>query len=190
MDDFDRLATLLRKANELGEQISTIIRRPALTGHLGEFIASRVFCIDLEASANSRGIDGRFRDGPLDGRTVNIKCYLKLETLDINPQAIPELYLILAGPRSSAQNSRGATRPFVVSHVFLFEAEKLCAVLQERGVKLQTGTSLRREMWDQAEIYPESRNGLYTVSESQRRMLALLAPLASNESLQLSSDLR
>ena len=122
MNDLDRLATLLREHNQIGEKISAIIGRPALTGHLGEFIAGRIFEIELERSANATGHDGRFRDGRLMGRTVNIKCYLKLETLDINPKSMPDFYLVLTGPRSSAMNSRGATRPFVISLVFLFEA--------------------------------------------------------------------
>lgn len=65
MDDFQKLAALLRQMNAIGEEITQMIRRPALTGHLGEFVASRMFEIVLEPSANSRGIDGRFRDGQL-----------------------------------------------------------------------------------------------------------------------------
>jgi hypothetical protein len=36
-------------------------------GHLGEWIASVVFDIELESSASAKGIDGRFRSGPLRG---------------------------------------------------------------------------------------------------------------------------
>jgi hypothetical protein len=176
MNDLDRLAALLREHNQIGEQISAVIGRPALTGHLGEFIASRVFEIELERSANATGYDGRFRDGDLIGRTVNVKCYLKLETLDINPKSIPDFYLVLSGPRSSAMNSRGATRPFVISHVFLFDANELCDTLRTRNIKLSTGTSLRRELWDAGELYPENRSSRYTLSDAQRSTLALFAP--------------
>lgn len=152
---------------------SQFIKRPALTGHLGEFIASRVFAIDLEASATSRGMDGRFHDGAVAGRSVNIKCYPKLATLDIRADAHPEFFLVLAGPRGSATTSRGASRPFVIDHVVLFEAEPLCAELQARGVKIQTGTSLLRAQWDAAEPYPATRCERYAISASQRAMLAL-----------------
>ena len=45
----------------------TIVGRPALIGHVGEYIASRVFGIALEHSAANKGYDGRFTDGPLAG---------------------------------------------------------------------------------------------------------------------------
>src|SRR5882762_3230205 len=142
MDNLHRLSTLLREMNRVGDEITEIIRRPALTGHLGEFVSSRIFDIDLAAAANNRAIDGRFREGPLSGKSVNIKCYLKLETLDINPNALPDFFLVLTGPRATGTSVRGAARPFVISHVFLFDAAALCETLKTRGVKLQTGTSL------------------------------------------------
>lgn len=86
MDDLERLADLLEQMNRVGNEIAQRIQRPALTGHLGEFIASRIFRIDLEASATSRSKDEHFRDGPLAGRSANVKCYPKIETLDIRPQ--------------------------------------------------------------------------------------------------------
>jgi hypothetical protein len=43
------------------------------SGHLGEWIAVQVLDIELEVSAVSAGIDGHFRSGPLQGRTVNVK---------------------------------------------------------------------------------------------------------------------
>lgn len=58
MDDLDQLAKLLRQHNQIGHQIAGLIGRPALTGHLGEFIASRIFGIELERSANAAGSDG------------------------------------------------------------------------------------------------------------------------------------
>ena len=175
-EQLDTLAALLREHNKVGEQIAKLIGRPALTGHLGEFIASKIFDVKLETSATSAGIDGRFRSGSLVDRSVNIKRYLKLETLDINPRHLPDYYLVLAGPRSKATSSRGASRPFVISHVFLFETLPLCASLSARGVKLQTGTSLRRDVWDAREIFPENNNAQYQVSEAQRSTLALFAP--------------
>ena len=51
------------------------------SGRLGEWIAAQVFDIAVEASAAAAGIDGRFRSAPSQGRTVNIKWYLKREGL-------------------------------------------------------------------------------------------------------------
>jgi hypothetical protein len=47
------------------------------SGHLGEWIASQIFDIQLEASAVTAAVDGRFRGGPLAGRSANVKWYLK-----------------------------------------------------------------------------------------------------------------
>jgi hypothetical protein len=173
MEDLQRLALLLKQMNTIGNEISKIIQRPALTGHLGEFIAGRIFDIDLEPSATSRGKDGRFRTGVLVGQTVNVKCYPKLESLDMREDSLPEVYLVLTGPRSPTATSRGTSRPFVIDHVFLFEAEALCGELRSRGVKIQTGTSLLRAQWNAAEVYPHNTTVRYTFSDAQRAMLAL-----------------
>lgn len=74
-DELGQLAGLLHKRNELDSAIARLIGRPAASGHLGEFIAARVFDIELEASAAARAIDGRFNGGALAGRSVNVKCY-------------------------------------------------------------------------------------------------------------------
>ncbi len=175
MDELNRLAPLLSRFNEVGSQIAAIVGRPATTGHIGEFIASRIFDIELERSANSKALDGRFRSGPLAGKSINIKWYPKLESLDINPLSIPDFYLVMAGPRSSAPNSRNVDRPLVITQVFLFAAEALMAELRTRGVKVQTGTSVRREEWSRAEVYPSAKSQLYVLSETQRQLLALFS---------------
>jgi hypothetical protein len=59
-----RLAGLLSARNLIDGQIAGIIQRPALPGHIGEFIASLVFGIELASSATQAGHDGRFSDGP------------------------------------------------------------------------------------------------------------------------------
>ena len=65
-----QLAELLRIRNELDARISQLTGRSARPGDVGEFIASRVFDIELAATATQAGYDGRFRSGPLAGRTV------------------------------------------------------------------------------------------------------------------------
>ena len=175
MHDLKELASLLKQMNVIGNQISEVIKRPALTGHIGEFVAGRIFNIALERSATSRGKDGHFQDGPLAGKSVNIKYYPKLETLDMRKDALPEYYLVLTGPRGSAATSRGSSRPLVIDHAFLFQSEALCRELNTRGVKIQTGTSLLRTQWDAAELYPHNRCERLSVTDAQRAMMALFA---------------
>ena len=89
MQDLQDLAEAIRRRNEADAAIARIIGRPAEKGHIGEFIAAGVFGIDLEASAAHKGSDGRFVDGPLRGRSVNIKFYGKQEgMLDIRLDAL------------------------------------------------------------------------------------------------------
>jgi hypothetical protein len=42
-----RLAELVQRRNLIDAEIATLIGRPALTGHLGEFIVAQVFDIDV-----------------------------------------------------------------------------------------------------------------------------------------------
>jgi hypothetical protein len=78
-DSLARAAALLRKRNEIDAELARLMHRPLTSGHLGEWIAAQVFDIELQASAVAAGVDGHFRSGPLPGRTVNIKWYLKRE---------------------------------------------------------------------------------------------------------------
>lgn len=92
MEKLKELAELLRKRNEIDSAISSVIGRPAMSGHLGEFIAARIFDIHLAESATNKGTDGQFKNGPLAGKSVNIKLYGKQEgLLDINPAALPDI---------------------------------------------------------------------------------------------------
>jgi hypothetical protein len=80
-DSLARAGAFLRERNAIDVELARLIHRPMTSGHLGEWITAQVFDIELEASAVAAGIDGRFRSGPLQGRTVNIKWYLKREGL-------------------------------------------------------------------------------------------------------------
>jgi len=51
LDELKRLAELIRKKNEIEREITRIINRPALIGHVGEFMASKIFDIELAESA-------------------------------------------------------------------------------------------------------------------------------------------
>ena len=115
MDDEDsrevkQIAGLVRRRNEIDAAIAAITHRPPVAGHLGEWIASRVFEIELENLAVAPAIDGRFRSGPLVGQTVNVKWYGKLEgLLDMTADPALDMYPVLAGPRGPAATSRGST---------------------------------------------------------------------------------
>jgi hypothetical protein len=115
------VAELLRDRNAIDADLARIIGRPVTAGHLGEWIASVVFDIELESSASAKGIDGRFRSGPLQGNTVNIKWYMKHQgLLDTTEHAALDCYLVLAGPpspagSSRARPSRGASAPYTSS---------------------------------------------------------------------------
>ena len=49
--DLQSLAALIRARNAIEIPITQIIGRPSQLGHIGEFIASRIFDIALEESA-------------------------------------------------------------------------------------------------------------------------------------------
>jgi hypothetical protein len=98
-----RIAELLRRRNALDVEIAAIIHRPMTSGHLGEWIASQIFDVELEPIAVAAAIDGKFRSGPLQGRRVNIKWYLKREgLLDMSEPDRLDYYLVLAGPPAPA----------------------------------------------------------------------------------------
>ena len=170
----EKLAGLLSELNSIGERISEITQRPATIGHTGEYIAAEIFDIELEESANAKGIDGHFRSGTLAGRTVNVKWYSKLEyMLDINPGALPDYFLVMTGPKGQAVSSRGGIRPWLINYVFLFNAAELVTELTARGVKIGVASSVRKHEWQAVEIYPNKRSMVYRLSDEQ--MATLLA---------------
>jgi len=96
MPDLERLADLVRAKNDADAAIAGLIGRPSAPGNIGEFVAARVFAIHLMASGAHHGYDGLFTDGPLAGKTVNIKTYSRYESvLDISPHPC-DYYLVLA----------------------------------------------------------------------------------------------
>lgn len=143
-------------------------------GHIGEFIASQLFDIELDRSASRKAIDGRFRSGMLTGASVNIKWYAKLENiLDITPLTLPDFYLVLTGPKSSAGSSRGMVRPWVIDFVYLFEAQELVDKLKLRGIKIGTATSVAQQFWNSAEIFPNQHNFSLEIDERIKGILAM-----------------
>ncbi len=173
MSDLERmqsLAALVKQKNEADRKIAEVIDRPALQGHFGEYVASRIFGVALHGSATQKGSDGRFVNGTFAGKSVEIKYYPKNEgMLDMKTDRQPDFYLVVTGPRKEPTSSRGGTRPWVVEAAHLFDAP---ALVRKLTAKIGTATSIRREFWDEAEIYPR-RNSAFPLTEDQRVALAL-----------------
>lgn len=173
-DDLKLLAASIQRRNEADAAIARIIGRPAEKGHIGEFIASRIFGIELSESAVQKGEDGHSRRGPLQGKSVNIKFYGKQEgSLDVRPNALPDYFLVLTGAKSAAASSRGLTRPLVIEAVYLFDATELVRILSGRPVKFSVATSVAQAYWQDAELYPAARYSLLSITGEQRRLLGL-----------------
>ena len=169
----ERLAELLRERNRVSTEIAALIGRPALNSHIGEYIASQVFDIELYESATAKGADGCFRSGPLQGKTVNVKLYGKKEgILDIS-QAPAEYYLVLTGPDSQPTSSRGADRPLIIEQVFIFNLSSLLQELRSKGVMIGVATSVRKTTWEKAMIYPHPTNAEYQLSHEQKKLIEL-----------------
>ena len=182
MNDLEKLASEISKMNSIGDKISEITQRPATIGHTGEYIAAEIFDIELEESANAKGIDDHFRSGTLAGRTVNVKWYSKLEyMLDINPDALPDFFLVMTGPKAVEPTSKGGIRPWLIDYVFLFNAAELMIELKARGVKIGIATSVRKHEWQNSEIYPNKRSMVYRMTDDQMgKVLAFGSGLAES----------
>ncbi|MGH3929459.1 MAG: hypothetical protein ACRDTF_05725, partial [Pseudonocardiaceae bacterium] len=174
-EDVRKIASLLHERNGIDERIAAVIERPMTAGHLGEWVAAQIFDIELETSAVTAAIDGRFRVGPLQGCTVNVKWYLKREgMIDIIESSALDYYLILAGPASAAMSSRGGRRPWCIEAVYLFDAQQLLDEQRARGIKLGE-SSVRAAQWAAAEIYPRATNRILPMSPGQAELLRLFA---------------
>ncbi len=174
MNELRQLAKLIDARNQTEREITALIGRPAAIGHIGEYIASRVFNIALEESASHKSSDGYFCDEPLKGRTVNIKWFAFQEgLLDITPESLPDYYLVLTGLKSGIMTPRERVRPWTIEKVFLFEAQSLANELKLTAVKMGDATSVRQHLWEKAEIYPTGHNALFQLSQTQHDALAL-----------------
>lgn len=171
------VARLLRERNALDAQLAAIIGRPPSLGHLGEWIAQQVLGIKLAASATNRAWDGHLTEPDhLAGRTVNVKFYGKREgLLDLIDDDGPDFYLVLTGPTGPAATSRGQVRPAVVDAVYLFDADELIHVLRQTGSRIGVASSVRKHLWDAAEVYPRQNNPSWRLTATQRGQLALFS---------------
>ena len=174
------LAELIRRKNRIDDEIAALVNRPAQLGHVGEFIAARIFGIRLYVSAVHAHSDGEFCAGTLAGRTVNVKWYPKREdNVDLTPDCACDFHLVMTGPHSPATRTVGATRPWVITSVYLFDTQQLLEEQRSRGVRIGVASSVKQAQWRAAEIYPNANNGLLIMTDEQRRLLALFAQTAT-----------
>lgn len=171
MSDLAWLASLVKSRNTIDGKLAAIIGRPAQAGNIGEYIASIIFRIALDEAGKRDGYDGRFTDGPLVGRTVDVQWHPRQDgLLNIRPEAVPDYYMVLAGPQAAPS---GTANPWLIESIFLFNGHSLLTGLRERGVQIGSGTSVTGPLWERAEMYPVTRNTLLPLSDEQRKMLVL-----------------
>ena len=175
MSKLEELAKLLQQRDTIDSQITSIIGRPAEKGHLGEYIASQIFDIELNTSATNKGSDGIFRTGTLFNKQVNIKFYGKQEgILDVNSTTSPpDYYLVLTGPKTHAAASRNSIRPWIIKSVYLFNHQNLVEKLHAKGRIIGIATSVSKEHWFDAEVYPTNNNKILNLTEEQKNKLSL-----------------
>lgn len=176
MTELEQLAKAIPHLNSASAHVASIIGRPAERGHIGEFIASRVFNIRLHTSATERGSDGFFIDGPHLGKNVNIKFYGKREgILDIRSDAVPDLFLVMTGPKSTSSSSSGSVRPICIEYVFLIPGNEAICSAESRNVMIREATSFPGSFWDEHEVYPASRSKELNLTQDQIRSLELFS---------------
>ena len=167
------MARLLGEKNAVDSKIARIVGSSARIGDVGEYIASQIFGIRLHGSRSAKGSDGTFAGGSLAGKTVNVKFYTDTGNgLDMKPPGSTAFYLVLWGGGEQPE-SKGVNRPLSVDFVYIFDESALVQKLIARGVKIGMASSLRNEDWNEAEIYPNNRSPVYTVSIDQRKKLGL-----------------
>ncbi len=87
--------------------------------------------------------------------------------LDINPDFLPDYYLVMTGPKDLEGTSKGGIRPWLINSVFLFNAVDIVIELTARGVNVGTASSVRKHEWQAAEIYPNKRSMAYRMTDVQ-----------------------
>lgn len=180
-DPLPVLAQLLRRRAAIDVEIADVIRRPTYLGHIGEFIASRIFDIELHPNAAHPGSDGVFRSGPLAGKSVNVK-YISMRDgcLDVPVIAAPDYLLVLAG--SVRGKDAGVARFIESVYVFPYRA------LVDAGVVPGIAASVRKAHWNAARVYPTSASTAFVLEDRQRSWLALFGGEESPASPAASSD--
>jgi hypothetical protein len=174
MSNLPRLAELIRARNTVENNIANLIGQPVNLGTVGDYIAATIFGIrHLDASPQKTSYDS-FVYGPLAGHTVEVQWHLRHDSsLNLKTDTPIEYYLVFTGPKAGADTTHPLVNPWVIESVFLFDAKELLAALHERGVQIGNRTSVIRELWERAEIYPAQHNQRLILNDEQRKLLAL-----------------
>ena len=173
MSNLPWLASLIKSRNTIDSKIASLIGRTAQAGNVGEYIAAAIFRIDIDESGRNKGYDGRFIAGPLAGQTVDVQWHPRHDgQINIRPELLPDYYLILCGPATTAAN---LANPWLIETIYLFNARELLNALRERGVQIGSGTSITGPLWERAEIFPLPRNNRLPLSDEERKMLVLFS---------------
>jgi hypothetical protein len=178
MTELERLAALIHRRNEIDAEMALIVGRPPHAGHIGEYVASAIFGIDLHPSAVTKAHDGFFRNGPLAEKSVNIKYGSRRDGMlnlvqSSEPADHPDFYLVLTGPTIGAVSSKGLTAPWVIHAVFLFDSRALLENLTSRGIRPGVATSVRKQLWEAAMVCPDANNLALELTDTQRAALTL-----------------
>jgi hypothetical protein len=96
--------------------------------------------------------------------------------LDTTESTALDYYLVLAGAPSAAVSSRGTTRPWCIEAVFLFDARQLRSEQIMRGVKRGVASSVIKQQWAAAEIYPSATGAHLALTSQQAEQLRRFAP--------------
>jgi hypothetical protein len=92
----------------------------------------------------------------------------------MTPSPVLDFYLVLAGPNAASGDVR-SLRPWLITSVYLFDARQLLAEQMRRNVKVGIASSVTREQWAAAEVFPTATNPRLHLTDDQRRQLALFS---------------
>lgn len=81
----------------------------------------------------------------------------------------PDYYLVFAGPNQAPIRARGP-RPWLIESAYLMEDSVLRGLVTS---KIGVATSIRREVWEQHQIFPIPNPALMMLSDDQTQALRL-----------------
>lgn len=170
-----QMAGLLRARNAIDDVIATITDRPVNPGHLGEWIAARIF----PSNSSSRPLPGPSTaafDRSCRGRGGEREVVRQARGCAGHDGAFVSRLLPRADRSALGRTHLTRYHPPTHDRVGLpFPAAKLAETIRDTGLKLGIATSVRNALWDAAEVYPEQCNPELPLSPQQRHLLALFS---------------
>lgn len=100
MNNLPQLASLLKSRDTIDSKIAHIIGHSTGVQSVGEYIASVIFGVALDASVEHKERDGHFTRGPLTGRTVDVQWRTRHDgILHVKTDPLPDYYLVFVGSK-------------------------------------------------------------------------------------------